>query len=865
MFADAQQFVILNDLGIPVIGSPNYLLGPRCLEQIDNVLKAEDTPNVLEVHEHNGQYRHYDIITKLERGSQQAMLLISFSLDGFSHLLDDFSTAETEFLLVDSHSIENVISATSAHIPSIQGRILPRMLASEPIADTAWQVVGLHKVGSLNGYEKQVLWLATLLFVMVLVVVALVWRHFNKVTLARKKLQESSRHDAMFNAGPTVLFEKDAQHNMAVRYVSPNVNTLLGCDATSLIEQRGFMDLVHPDDIDAVSVLINQAIMAGKTEVELEYRLMHQVDWSFRWVYDLTHILYDAAGQVVGLQGYVTSVHEQKLAEQRANDLIENSPDAMVVSNELGEIILVNQALEETFEYTRAELIGRSIDLFVPNSKRDAHVRYRQQYLSMQDVKRYQMGQERELFGVTKSGRLIPVAVDLSRMQTPDGVLILSIIRDITVQKAAQAQMQTAKETAESLAKARSRFLATMSHEIRTPMNGVLGMTDLLHDTALDTTQRNYLNAIKQSGQALLGIINEILDFSKLDEGEMRLESQPFDLYDVVNASVQLLMPQAHNAKVEVNYHFEHICPKQFNGDAGRIRQVVLNLLSNAIKFAQEGQVDVGVKLLNLTPEGAQIELSVTDNGIGIAPDYQAKLFDFFTQADDSTTRKYGGTGLGLAITKQLVELMGGTIGVESEQDKGSTFWVKLPILLHQVSESTDSKSLDESDALRALEEANSVDGVDSMDNVDSSGVQVIESDKPLLNRRVLLVEDNLINQMLAVSLLEKLGATVDVANNGLEGLESWRLHGKKYCVVLMDCQMPLIDGYEATTLIRQEEESSDEKFPIPIVALTANAMKEDREMCFAVGMSDFLAKPINIAQFNAAVVKWAIIGFNRH
>jgi PAS domain S-box-containing protein len=715
------------------------------------------------------------------------------------------------------------------------------VLATEPVTSTNWNVIGIHRLSAINAYERMVYTIATLVFLTVFLMFVAGWHYIQKVNLARKRLQESSAHDAMFNAGPTVLFEKDPLLEMAVRYVSPNVQTLLGCDAHSLVAQRGFIDLVYPDDISALRKGIQNAVDARKTEVELEYRLMHQQDWSVRWVYDLTHILYDASGKVSSLQGYVTSIHEQKLAEQRAHDLIENSPDAMVVSNEKGEIILVNQALEETFEYERLELIGRSIDLFVPAAKRDAHVRYRQQYLSMHDVKRYQMGQERELFGVTKSGKRIPVAVDLSRMQTPDGLLILSIIRDITVQKAAQAQMLAAKESAESLAKARSRFLATMSHEIRTPMNGVLGMTDLLQDTPLSTTQATYLTAIKQSGQALLSIINEILDFSKLDEGEMRLESQPFDLYAVVNASVQLLMPQAHDNQVEVVYQFSPDCPKPFNGDAGRIRQVVLNLLSNAIKFSQNGRVQVSVSLLNRSEQGAQIELSVADNGQGISAEYQAKLFDFFTQADDSTTRKQGGTGLGLAITKQLVELMGGTIAVESELGQGSRFSVKLPLLLQAADAALAPNPAS------ALSEANPVEW----------------SDKPLEGRAVLLVEDNKINQMVAVSLLEKLGARVDVANNGLEGLEHWRAKGAHYCLILMDCQMPLIDGFEATTLIRQEEESSSEKFPIPIVALTANAMSEDRESCFSVGMSDFLPKPIDVTQFNITVLKWALLSSN--
>jgi PAS domain S-box-containing protein len=441
----------------------------------------------------------------------------------------------------------------------------------------------------------------------------------------------------------------------------------------------------------------------------------------------------------------------------------------------------------------------------------------------------------------------------------------IAVVRNITARTASEQRLkdnsQELEQKNEELEKAltaareatrmKSRFLANMSHEIRTPMNGVLGMTDFLLGTPLDPQQQEYAESIKRSADSLLALINDILDLSRIEAGKLRLDRADFSLRSAIAETTSMFAQRARAKGLEFTSAMGPGVPEGAVGDAGRLRQVLTNLLGNAVKFTERGQVGLKAEIVGQTVDEIQVKFTVHDSGIGIPANEQGRLFDTFTQVDESNTRKYGGTGLGLAISRQLVELLGGEIGVESEAGKGSKFWFTVTLgksARPEVMAPAESKP----EVPIRPTPAPPVSVAKSQTGTAQRAEAQAQPSSMQGSLRILLAEDNEINQRITLRLLQKLGLAADAVVNGREAVEA--LEKRKYDLVLMDCQMPDMDGFEATAVIRSREGKSRHQ---TICALTANAMDGDRERCLAAGMDDYISKPVGLEKLRNALDRW--------
>lgn len=549
----------------------------------------------------------------------------------------------------------------------------------------------------------------------------------------------------------------------------------------------------------------------------------------------------NSAGEVVGVSASSRDIRLRKQAERalqsseaRFLQLAENIDEVFwVMPPEANQMIYVSPAYEKIWGRTCESLYRRPMswaEAIHPDDRdRARSVLVRQMHGESIDSQyriRTPDGQEKWI-----KDRAFPVRDESGRL-----FRVVGIAEEISERKRYEAELIEAREGAEAANQAKSDFLANMSHEIRTPMNGVIGMIQLLLETDITPEQRRYAEVAWESGRTLLTLIDNILDLSKIEAGKIAFESRDFDLRRVIADLSEIWRIQANTKNIAFRAQLSPEMPALVRGDSNRLRQVLNNLLANAFKFTRKGEVKLEVTTESKGTGGATVRFAVTDTGIGVPPDQMSAIFAPFTQADASTTRKYGGTGLGLAICKQLVEMMDGEIGVESREGEGSTFWFTASLAPPLASAPATVRGLTSQRNLAAEPIERQFDAPSGSGN----------------GARILVAEDNNTNRMLILAQLKAVGYQATAVVNGAEAVAA--LQQDPYDLILMDCQMPTMDGYEATRRIRASGNSD-----IPIIAITAGAMSADQERCRSAGMSDYLAKPVDLRLLARKLEEWVL------
>ena len=652
---------------------------------------------------------------------------------------------------------------------------------------------------------------------------------------------------------------------------------------------------------------------------------------------------------------------QNPLSLEQLSSIIDIAENAVVCTDEAQRIVFFNQGAQRVFGWAAEEVVGQNLELLIPARFRPGHGERVAGFRHGERPAR-RMGERGTIYAVRKDGSEFPAEATISKSEADGRVILTAILQDISERKAYERELETAKDRAEAAMQAKSMFLANMSHEIRTPLNAVIGMTSLLLHTDINEEQRDYTETIRSSSEALLSIINDLLDYSKLEVGRLDLERHAFEVRRCVEDALDLLAPAASEKNLDLAYMLEPGVPATILADATRLRQILVNLLSNAIKFTHHGEVVVTVSSVAREGGACRLAFAVRDTGIGIPAHRLEDVFTSFTQVDASTTRKYGGTGLGLTISRRLAEMMGGDLSVESEVGRGSTFTfvIEAEAFDEQLAENvlrdratqvrgrrilivddnaTNRRILMKQTLLWGMEPlaaASSVEAVDlvrdghpfdvailDMQMPDMDGARLalelrkhrdrkalplvlltsvgqrpradadadaeamgafsawlnkpikpaalLEALQQVLGERggraeraplapalapragaevdILVAEDNTINQKVIKQLLRHLGYRGDVVANGLEALEA--LERQEYPVILMDMQMPEMDGLEATRRLRQRFRGANAPY---IIAMTANAMPGDRERCLDAGMNDYVPKPIELEVLDAAL-----------
>ena len=707
--------------------------------------------------------------------------------------------------------------------------------------------------------------------------------------------------------------------------------------------------LVSPEDMKVFADDVTAVIRGDAQSFQVQHRMRH-ADGRWVWLESSGSVSSrDASGRVTRMTGTNANITERKQLERALSNtlrvlraLLETLPLPVILRDAERRVTLVNEAFEKMTDIPRREIIGKPLDDYAGRIPVPNHRETDDEIFASRKSLRYQTSL------TSADGTLFDVIVAKTPLMAEDGTItgIASVLTDISEQKRTADIQEKARVAAEAAVQAKSRFLANMSHELRTPLNGVVGMASLLENTALDAKQRRFVRTLKTSAEALITLINDVLDLSKAEAGKLTLANGPFELRRELEQVVGLFGVRAYDKGVEIAAHIARGVPATVHGDAIRLRQVLGNLVNNAVKFTDTGAVLLSVSAIPASSGPALIEFSVTDTGLGIAPDEQRRIFDAFEQADGSVTRKFGGTGLGLAISRQLVELMRGTMDLSSEPGRGSRFSFRIPmgveplelppaapatdtgaivIGLHPVIRSAicDTISAECShvisvdtpiSAIEALQDFSSritrlrividanvtsklehtVSGLRAaaaprrmevvalmppdadatvptgvtrvllkpmctgdlvaavaVDTAQSTRIRALPQSGS--RGRALVVEDNAVNQEMARAMLDMLGFRVTTASNGQEGVLA-AAADPELDLILMDCQMPVMDGLAAARAIRAAETDGAR---VPIVALTGNAMPGDREACVAAGMDDYLAKPFSLTALRTMIDRW--------
>ena len=600
---------------------------------------------------------------------------------------------------------------------------------------------------------------------------------------------------------------------------------MLGYDENDFLSTyHDWVTRIHPND-QAYVVKTLQAYLNGETAIYVvECRLRCKND-NYKWILARGMLVSRSEdGKPLRMIGTHTDISERKLADEQRNQLlkiIEDAPDFIAMADMQAHLKYLNNA--------GARLIGLPDDADLSGLEiKDMHPEWATKRVLEEGIPTVlrQGFWQGETALLHKDGYEIPVSqlLLLHRDGFGNPQLLSTIMRDITVYKQVEQALSQAKASAEALAQSKSEFLATMSHEIRTPMNAIIGLSHLALNKDLSDETRDYLEKINSSSNSLLIILNDILDFSKLDAGHLNIDHTVFSLDEILDTINDLFTNYAEEKNLDFSLEVAPDVPRNLVGDTLRLQQILTNLLSNAVKFTEQGKVSLKITVAQIAHSQARLLFCVTDTGIGMSEEDHEKLFHPFSQVDGSISRRFGGTGLGLAISQNLLQLMGGKFSVESTLGKGSRFSFELVLGM------------------------SSLPCQPLLDPLISAQMDISQL---FLGTRILVVEDNLINQQVVREFLNLAGITVEIANDGMEAMAL--LEDGAFDAVLMDMHMPVMDGFEATKLIRSQTRFAE----LPVIALTAGVTKEERERCMASGMNDFIAKPINPQKLLEKLVRW--------
>jgi len=928
---------------------------------------------------------HVEVARELASGRIELLLMG----DGDLRMLDDLPRRDGSFTvpvltLVDPGNISGILGSLSAGVAGVMSRDrspeeivakVKSLVQATDRTDSNPHQVTISGDGTLEDRTYRQSDLVEALEAACEDIARLQERYEDELSQRRKVEQALMESEAFYQSLvetlPLALFRKDLQGRITF------ANRLL-CEALrkSADEITGRTDYdFFPRELAEKYRADDRRVLESRTDFETTEEFQAP-NGERRFTHVVKTPVYDAIGTVIGIQGIFSDVTEKERAEielqqtkARLQAVLDAATQMSVIATDVhGLIDVFNTGAERMLGYTAEEMVDRQTPAII---HLESEVQKRGEEMSRQfgrtiqgfdvfvEYARQGKHEEREWTYVRKDGsRLTVNLVVTARRDRSDHIVgFLGIATDISARKKAEEAMRKAKEAAEAASQAKSDFLANMSHEIRTPLNAVIGMTELVRDTELTATQREYLGMVQESGESLLAVINDILDFSKIEAGKLSLEEVPFNLREVLGDTMKSLALRAHRKRLELACHVAPDVPFAVEGDPHRLRQIVINLVGNAIKFTEAGEVVLDVAVQQQANGNLMLHFRVQDTGIGIPEDKLDTIFEAFEQADTSTTRRYGGTGLGLAIVSRLVELMEGNIWVESEVHRGSVFHftaryrrtsaenvatattIHPPILqglrvLIVDDNATNRRILTEmltNWAMQPLSVAGVADAIDELERMSHAGtpyaliltdsnmpvqdgfalaqkvqtnralcgsmiMMLTSADRPedlarcqqygisaylikpikqseLLDaivlavgassplaasatatsstkqtaqpKSILLAEDSLINQKLAIGLLERWGHRVTVANDGEEAV---RLSAEQpFDLILMDVQMPSLDGLDATRVIRSRERETGRH--VPIVAMTAHAMKGDRERCLEVGMDGYLMKPIRAEQ----------------